>query len=1317
MKERKKAKRNKVGDKAKKAAKKKKGSPYRTKGGVLCKTPLRLMVLCSDPVVGMKDENGVSIPVTGVWTKELQPNDTTGPKVVCRLCVLEGVEMKDSVCGKASSPFKKHLVSKHPDALHNVADVFVSAATYGMSRAKNSTGAQRIAIMSSPAKVIVHRDDEGGDDASDDDDAAGGAGSVVATASVLPGCGTEQGPTTDRDWFVDAWTRLTVSGGLSFTLVENPALEELVDGLHPGLWSTFRPKVTRKVISKYVPVLARAVADEIALLLEQTEWVSISSDEWATRKASLPFITVTAYFTTGGVSRVRILEVIPMTKGSTSPQIALAMYKCLKGYNILHKVATLTTDGANSQMAISLLWEALSKGAQTLGKTAVDVDAVNARERERRAAEEEEEEEEEDEDDGSSNASSNDSDSDAASDANELDEFIALTGGKLQVHHLRCQAHAFSLISKSTCSFTTVMADTETEKLKFAVPGGSPGGRTSTGPAGGKEGAVAMAVAETTSAVGPPAVPATKTTGRGKASKGAKGRKAKKKTASKTKSSETVRTLHSTVPNLFRKIRKVSKLFVSSHKRTVKLKRAQRKARAGARARAEARARAATSSSTTQSSSSGSYAASASALSISSSSTVSSTNASCASTLASGSGGSGIALGTGGSVGGSFAGLGHGLDLESDDEGDHYVVGDLEKDNPGAGKSMRLWAATRWASNLDMLTRYMELLPFLVDVSRGKKWAAGVMCGGAGDGDDDDAVPPPFNNDFGYFHTNLELHTLQLYLVLVMPLYAAMQVLQRRVPVIADYGRLLDVLGRFYGTDRRKRVDASPMSDADERRRTERIGTCIPAKMISLQEFFDMLGGAFPELYALEEDLKLALMRSATMLAPSPDFGDREDKTEGWPKYYHRVLLQGKVKVTANGKKDGVLCLTSTAFGTDAAQKGKMESALAFVVTQLVEKVGTLIFDFEDGNKGYHMLSVARLASIGLSGLGGEGPGGSFEYLEKEMRSLIKDLERKKVETERGIGMAKIESREEESDDDGSDLDEPAGHAQAVVTRLTNLFSSRSRKSTTKSEEMEVEVARGSGGSRRARSGARTGARMLAMEEEPVAQQLLEEDEKKRAILQAADEEVDRRTKEPLEALSLFVEGGKAFKTMTVPFSERAVRDATWREKRDAKACDLEGKWKLYSSYIDCLASIIMSTNSVPSKGALPVSIPLVLWSRLEQGLALPGTYSEALRPLRPLAPYMVAVLQTPIVSCEDERVFSSAAHIYTPYRQSLHHTTGAAILMARLNPKLARGEIKAELFLKALLETTAWQEGLDASSSSAVVVRGCRSKWGGNLD
>ena len=92
--------------------------------------------------------------------------------------------------------------------------------------------------------------------------------------------------------------------------------------------------------------------------------------------------------------------------------------------------------------------------------------------------------------------------------------------------------------------------------------------------------------------------------------------------------------------------------------------------------------------------------------------------------------------------------------------------------------------------------------------------------------------------------------------------------------------------------------------------------------------------------------------------------------------------------------------------------------------------------------------------------------------------------------------------------------------------------------------------------------------------------------------------------------------------------------------------------------------------------------------------MSLPAKYSEELEVLRPLAPYMVAVLQIPLVSCEDERVFSPAAHIYTPYRQSLKATAGAAILMARINPKLKQKEKEAELFVDGMLGSDAWSEG-----------------------
>lgn len=200
----------------------------------------------------------------------------------------------------------------------------------------------------------------------------------------------------------------------------------------------------------------------------------------------------------------------------------------------------------------------------------------------------------------------------------------------------------------------------------------------------------------------------------------------------------------------------------------------------------------------------------------------------------------------------------------------------------------------------------------------------------------------------------------------------------------------------------------------------------------------------------------------------------------------------------------------------------------------------------------------------------------------------------------------------------------------------------------------------------------------------------MEKAEKRRRTLVSVDDEVKERTKDSLAALSTFAKAGKAYKAM---FETKAE---SGRDAEAVRTMYMEGNGRLYESYLNCFGSIRKTALGVlgKKKKKFPISVPLLLWSRLEQGLSLPANYSEELEVLRPLAPYMVAVLQIPLVSCEDERVFSSAAHIYTPYRQRLKATAGAAILMARINPKLKQKELEAELFVEGMLGSDVWSEG-----------------------
>jgi len=88
------------------------------------------MVLFTDPIVGTKEDG---TPKVGQWTWELQSNDLKkDQQVVWSLCVMEGWPWPSALVGQASTPYKKHLVSKHPEALHNIGDMLVSAVWGGV---------------------------------------------------------------------------------------------------------------------------------------------------------------------------------------------------------------------------------------------------------------------------------------------------------------------------------------------------------------------------------------------------------------------------------------------------------------------------------------------------------------------------------------------------------------------------------------------------------------------------------------------------------------------------------------------------------------------------------------------------------------------------------------------------------------------------------------------------------------------------------------------------------------------------------------------------------------------------------------------------------------------------------------------------------------------------------------------------------------------------------------------------------------------------------------------------------------------------------
>ena len=137
----------------------------------------------------------------------------------------------------------------------------------------------------------------------------------------------------------------------------------------------------------------------------------------------------------------------------------------------------------------------------------------------------------------------------------------------------------------------------------------------------------------------------------------------------------------------------------------------------------------------------------------------------------------------------------------------------------------------------------------------------------------------------------------------------------------------------------------------------------------------------------------------------------------------------------------------------------------------------------------------------------------------------------------------------------------------------------------------------------------------------------------------------------------------------------------------------------LYTNYLRCWGKIGELSIRAADENSSPINIVLFLWSWLaDHGpssadpKSLPG--GDPLADLEPLAVYAVALLQCPLSSAEDERVFSSAGNIFAPLRQRLGADIGAAMLVVRLYARLVRNGRKDASFVEKM-ETfnVSWNE------------------------
>ena len=178
----------------------------------------------------------------------------------------------------------------------------------------------------------------------------------------------------------------------------------------------------------------------------------------------------------------------------------------------------------------------------------------------------------------------------------------------------------------------------------------------------------------------------------------------------------------------------------------------------------------------------------------------------------------------------------------------------------------------------------------------------------------------------------------------------------------------------------------------------------------------------------------------------------------------------------------------------------------------------------------------------------------------------------------------------------------------------------------------------------------------------------------------ATVEKLKSREQEALEAVKAFTRSTQAYfccskgeKAGPLPGGdgEDAGEDVVYRDEAG-----------LYVRYMKAVAHVrnveakAKKTATTRKGKSTGINSTLFVWSWLaDRG---PGTQHPAPMPgnmslsaLQPMAKFVVALLQVPLSSAEDERVFSSAANIFTALRQRLRPQIGADMLVVRLYEKL----------------------------------------------
>ena len=143
-----------------------------------------------------------------------------------------------------------------------------------------------------------------------------------------------------------------VENGYAFNGFAGRAWQKLLSRMVVG-WEHDGYKSRWSVVER-IDGLAVAEEEILKAELQKVNFVGLSCDEWASRKAHLPFLSVVAHFIhpDSKTYSTRLLAIVPMPDGTTET-CAAVIQGVTNSYGITENAISLTTDGAAVMMAIT----------------------------------------------------------------------------------------------------------------------------------------------------------------------------------------------------------------------------------------------------------------------------------------------------------------------------------------------------------------------------------------------------------------------------------------------------------------------------------------------------------------------------------------------------------------------------------------------------------------------------------------------------------------------------------------------------------------------------------------------------------------------------------------------------------------------------------------------------------------------------------------------------------------------------------------------------------------------------------------------------